>query len=186
MTVRSSMRWLLPVLCTLALSAASGHGSAAAGSGLVAAYGFNEGAGTAVADTSGSSNTGTVANTTWLGQGKFGGALSFNGTNARVNVPNSSSLQLSGALTLEAWVNPTAVTNAWRDVVYKGNDNYYLMATTQHGGGVPAGGGTFSGVNRNAFASTVLPLNSWSHLAPTYDGTTLRTYVNGNLVGSQA
>ena len=92
MTVRSSMRWLIPVLCTLALSAASGHGSAAAGSGLVAAYGFNEGAGTTVADTSGSSNTGTVANTTWSTQGKFGGALSFNGTNARVNVPNSSSL----------------------------------------------------------------------------------------------
>ena len=33
-------------------------------------------------------------------------------------------------MTLEAWVNPTTVTTAWRDVIYKGNDNYYLMATS--------------------------------------------------------
>src|SRR4051812_40079469 len=143
MRVPSMMRWLIPVLCTLLLSAASGHGSAAAGSGLVAADGFNEGTSTAVADASGGNNTGAGANTTWSSQGKFGGALSFNGTNARVNVPNSSSLQLSSTLTLEAWVNPSAISNAWRDVVYKGNDNYYLMATTQHGGSVPAGGGIF-------------------------------------------
>ena len=29
-------------------------------------------------------------------------------------------------MTLEAWVYPTSVTNKWRDVIYKGNDNYYL------------------------------------------------------------
>ena len=31
-----------------------------------------------------------------------------------------------------------------------------------------------------------LALNTWSHLAATYDGTTLRLYVNGSLVGSRA
>ena len=29
-------------------------------------------------------------------------------------------------MTLEAWVNPTAVTSAWRDVIVKGDDDYYL------------------------------------------------------------
>ena len=62
--------------------------------------------------------------------GKYGGALSFNGTSARVNIPSSSSLQLTTAMTLEAWVNPSAVTAVWRDVIYKGNDNYYLEATS--------------------------------------------------------
>ncbi len=42
-------------------------------------------------------------------------------------------------MTLEAWVFPTAVSSAWRDVVYKGNDNYYLMATSSNAGR-PAGG----------------------------------------------
>ena len=33
-------------------------------------------------------------------------------------------------MTLEAWVNPSTVNGNWRDVVYKGNDNYYLEATS--------------------------------------------------------
>ena len=33
-------------------------------------------------------------------------------------------------MTLEAWVNPSAVNANWRDVVYKGNDNFYLEATS--------------------------------------------------------
>src|SRR5205823_12374297 len=48
--------------------------------GLVAAYGLNEGTGTTTADASGNSNTGTVSNTTWAATGKYGKALSFNGT----------------------------------------------------------------------------------------------------------
>ena len=75
-------------------------------SGLVAAYGFNEATGTTVTDASGNGNVGTLANTVWTAAGKYGGALSFNGTNARVDIPNSASLQLSSGMTLEAWVKP--------------------------------------------------------------------------------
>ena len=54
----------------------------------------------------------------------MGGALSFNGSTSRVTVPDSASLHLSSALTLEAWVNPAATTAAWRDVIYKGDHTY--------------------------------------------------------------
>src|SRR5262249_20434970 len=130
-------------------------------------------------------NTGTIANATWTSSGKYGSALTFNGTNARVYVPNSQSLQLTGGMTLEAWVNPTTVSSAWRDVIYKGNDNYYLEGTSDSSSR-PAGGGTFAAVGGNAFGSSGLAPGAWSHLALTYDGTTLRLYVNGTLVGSQA
>ena len=46
--------------------------------------------GTTVADASGTGNGGTTLNTTWSTTGKFGGALTFNGTSARVNIPNSA------------------------------------------------------------------------------------------------
>ncbi len=50
----------------------------------------------------------------------------------------------------------------------------------------PAGGGTFGGTNANAYGAAALTANTWSYLALTYDGATLRLYVNGTLVGSQA
>src|SRR5437867_2432227 len=54
--------------------------------GLVAAYSFNEGSGTAVHDLSGKHNNGTLSNATWSTAGESGGALSFNGTNSFVNI----------------------------------------------------------------------------------------------------
>ena len=98
--------------------------------GLVAAYSFDEGSGTILHDTSGNGNNGTITNATWSTSGKFGDALSFNGTSAVVNIPNSASLGLTTAMTLEAWVDPSAANSGWADVVYKGNDNYWLEASS--------------------------------------------------------
>ncbi len=110
----------------------------------MAAYGFEEGSGSTTADSSGGGHTGTLVNATWSSAGKFGKALSFNGSNARVNVPDSASLHLTSGMTLEAWVNPTAVSAAWRDVIYKGNDNYYLEGTSTNAG-APVGGAIIGG-----------------------------------------
>src|SRR5215831_13452594 len=88
--------------------------ASAAQAGLVAAYGFDEGSGTTVTDQSGTGNNGTVANTTWAATGKFGKALSFNGTSSLVTIPDAASLHLTTGLTLEAWVNPSTVNGNWR------------------------------------------------------------------------
>ncbi len=151
--------------------------------GLVAAYGFNENTGGTVVDASGNSNTGSLVNATWNTAGKYGNALSFNGTNALVTVPDANSLDLTTGMTLEAWVNPSVVSGKWRDVIYKGvNDIYYLMATSPSQGR-PATGGTYTS---NLLSTSNLPVNTWSHLAATYDGATLRLYVNGVQVASRA
>jgi hypothetical protein len=152
--------------------------------GLVAAYGFNESSGTGVVDISGNNNNGTLGSgVTRTATGKFGGALVFNGTSGLVTIPNSASLQLTTGMTLEAWVNPSVVNSAWRDVVYKGNDNYYLSGTSTNAGR-PAVGGTFS--IPEAYGTAILATNTWTHLAATYDRVTLRLYVNGVQVSSLA
>ena len=73
-----------------------------------------------------------------------GTLLSFNGTNGQVIVPDRASLDLTTGMTLEAWVRPSVVISAWRDVIYKADDIYYLEGSSFQAGGVPAMGGTFS------------------------------------------
>ena len=152
-------------------------------SGLVAAYSFDEGAGGSVGDSSGNGNTGSITGATWTNQGKFGNALAFNGTNSLVTIGDSASLHLSTGMTLEAWVNPTAPLSGWTDLVYKAVDTYFLFASSDSG--IPAGGATFSAFSPT-YAPSPLPLNTWTHLAVTYDSAMVRLYVNGVLVASQA
>ena len=86
--------------------------------GLVAAYSFDEGSGGLVNDASGNGHLGTISGATWA-TGHFGGALSFNGTNASVDLGGLGTFYQSG-FTLEAWVqkqtaskNDVAVLGSW-------------------------------------------------------------------------
>lgn len=156
--------------------------------GLVAAYSFNEGSGSTVADQSGNGNSGSIFQATWYTAGKFGKALSFDGSNDYVSVPDSNSLDVN-RLTMEAWVRPTA-NSGWRTVLMKENGNemaygmYACESSNRPSGWVRPN--PTSGSSKSAAGTSGLPLNTWSHLATTYDSSSLKLYVNGNLVRTVA
>src|SRR5579884_2652888 len=156
-----------------------------AASGLVAAYSFNEGFGSTVADASGNGNTGTISGAAWTTSGRYGSALSFNGTNAWVTVNDAAALDLTAAVTLESWVNPSVVTN-WQAVVIKerpGGLSYAIYANSSNNRPAAA---LHTSTDINLYGASPLPANTWSHLAITYDSANLRLYVNGVQVSVQA
>jgi hypothetical protein len=165
--------------------------SNAAPANLVAAYNFNEGSGTTLIDRTGNGRTGTLSGPTWTTSGKFGGALSFDGINDSVTVADANALDLTTGMTLEAWVFPTASGGgSWRNVLIKQRNNgevYNLYANTDTN--VPSVYIVRSGSGNpvlDARGAAAIQPNVWTHLAATFDGTTLRLYVNGLEVGTRA
>jgi len=157
--------------------------------GLVAAYSFDETSGATVADTSGNNNTGTLGSTvTRSTQGRFGGALVFSG-DSYVTIPNSASLALTAGMTLEAWVFPTASTGLEAALMKEQPGGLvYALYTSSSSSRPMVYFNTGPSTNRHRYLSGpgALPLNTWSHLAATYDGATLRLYINGAQVSSQS
>jgi hypothetical protein len=179
-------------------------GPPAPDNGLVLAFGFEEASGNPVLDSSSAPRNGTILGATRVAAGKIGRALSFDGVDDWVTVTDTtaSKIDLTNGMTLEAWVNPTAMSG-WETVLLKergvagtGLLSYALYAhdgAPQSSGFVgpagyirpaPANSTTDQGV-RSA-VHTAIPLGAWTHLATTYDGANQRFYVNGVLVATKA
>ena len=154
-------------------------------SGLVAAYGFDEGTGNTVQDQSGNNLTGTIVGATWTTAGMYGNALSFNGTSSYVDLGSPSAFQLTGSMTIEAWVKAAANPADDGQIVSKSNGAGWQLKTSPDTG--PHTFGISVSVNSTTKAqrySTAVPaLNTWYHIAGVYDAAalTLSTYVNGVL-----
>ena len=144
----------------------------------------NPTAGSSVASGSG------VALIVSIGPGTDGLFLNFDGANDRVVVPSTSSLRLTRAVTVEAWIKPDSVSNitALDRVVRKGS-NYELTVSTGDTGCAGGTGGhvqwaaTIGGANIRICGGS-LALGKWHHLTGTFDGSVFALYVNGILAAS--
>ena len=127
-------RALSPSAVRTEMSTPIGSATGLTSRGPVAAWAFDQRSGKLAADASDAGNAGTLIGATWTNGGRFGHALRFDGAGAVVRVPASSSLDLSAAMTLAAWIRPADSQAGWRTVVQRQTDAYFLMAG---GGEVP-------------------------------------------------
>jgi hypothetical protein len=148
-------------------------------SGLVAWY---KGEGN-VNDSSGNGNHG-ISHQGDFQPGQVGQAFNFNAQNLSTVLPNNPSMFPPTALTVEAWINPTTYSGC--------GTAYRIFHTVQ----VPVTGyATFTncdgtligaifdsaGVGNFVFSNTLIPAGTFTHFAVTWDGSNLRTYINGAL-----
>jgi len=114
-------------------------------------------------------------------------SLQFDGVNDYVNLGNPPSLNITGtAITLEAWVYATSFTpNVWQgNIINKngtGENGYMLRAGNNGQVNFNLGSGVWNELNT---ATGTISLNTWHHLAGTYDGVQMKIYVDGTLAAS--
>jgi len=136
----------------------------------------------------GGTNTGTIYNKSSVQPGKRGQALNFNGSSTYVSVANSSSLDLPNQLTLASWVYNTSRPDR-EPIIDNGLSGNYcpsydlsilasgVLSTFVYSGG--SGQHCTPGFNVNSTGT--VPLNSWTHIVTTYDGSNVKFYINGVL-----
>jgi hypothetical protein len=146
--------------------------------GLIGWWKFDESEGSAAADSSGNGNDGSLqGNPVWRPNGgKLAGALEFDGDGDYVKIGNESSFDITGQITISAWVNINSVPAEWTAIVSKGDSAWRLSTEfAQNGFHFGVSGNTY--LNGQARVSS----NQWHHVVGVYDGSQMRTYIDGKL-----
>ncbi len=146
---------------------------------------FKEGSGQTTADMSSHNNTGTlIGGVSWV-PGRFGNALLFDGSTGYVDAGNDPSTNITGSLSMSAWVrmnsaaqdqkvggNQDNITGGYKMAIFGQRVEFELHDINNHGTS-----------NRNVAGGTIMATGVWYHLAGVYDGTagTISTYVDGVL-----
>jgi hypothetical protein len=160
--------------------------------GPVGEWRFNDGSGTVVVDSSGNGQDGTYTGSgpTWV-TGHDVGALSFDGNGDYVTVPDNASFGLAISGTVSVWmaVGQAATTQYVVKKATNGTTDGWEIGLSSTTGKI------FWRLNQKTSANTYRIESTtnyatngatWQHVVGTYDGTTIKIYVNGTMETSAA
>ena len=148
---------------------------------LISHWRFDEGSGTTVSDSQGDHDGTTHGEPNWMTgvavSGVRGKALEFDGENDYIEVADSESLDFN-MITVEAWIKPTDIYADGLVILRKQTkytlDGFEFYITNNNEIKLDVAGSQFKGGH--------FPTGKWAHVAGTYDGDTVRLYVNGEKV----
>ncbi|HZL41896.1 MAG TPA: sugar-binding protein [Verrucomicrobiae bacterium] len=150
--------------------------------GLVGWWKFDETQGTVAADSSGNGNQGSLeGNPTWRPSGgRLGGAIELHGGNDHVTIANKAPFDITGQITIAAWVNITSVPQAWTGIVTKG-DTAWRLSTQSARNAFHFGAGPMDYLDGRGDVSP----GQWHHVLAVYDGDTQSIWVDGKVDASR-
>jgi hypothetical protein len=133
-----------------------------------------------------SGNTGSGINGVTYSAGKVGTGFEFNGVDNCITIPYSSSL-ISPTFTVETWVKPLSDVDdpIYQEAIFvQGYGLELCVRSSDTGMRVVflVSDNSYQGYSQITSADAI-PVGQFSHLAGTWDGTTLRLYINGVLEG---
>jgi len=108
-------------------------------------------------------------------------SLNFDGINDFVSVPNNSKLGMTNQITIETWVYPTNLSEQ-KIILHRTNGNpggYFLSLWP--GLRLLWGKPYYANGYFDVECYTAVSLNTWTHVAVTYDGSIVNIYYNGIL-----
>lgn len=152
----------------------------------MALWHLNEGSGIKVTDATGNSEDGELdPDAIWV-DGKFGGALDT--TKGGVTVSDNECFRLQ-EITVEAWIYKMT-TSGWAVIVSKDHktnppDGSYRLQLDQPGI-LPHIRFRIDGAWDPFSGNTVIPTDTWTHIAATYDGKEVKLYINGQEEASRS
>ncbi len=185
-----------PSVFTISITESSGD------AGIGGIWLLDASSGTTAVDSSGNGNNGTAnagativtgvpANAAGTGKpvSNLGNARDFNDAAAgKITIPNNSSLQFAtGKVVLSAWINYDARLRADSWIAGKGTFSTAANGPSlflQSDGKIRFALGQAASHYVRSGGTTVT--NTWYHVAGTYDGLTMKVYINGNLSGSKS
>jgi hypothetical protein len=166
-----------------AVAAADETGSASLdlARGLVGHWTFDEGEGAIARDVSGRDNHGTVMGDAKWNKGIIGGALEFDGTDDFVSIPNESQFDITGSITVSAWIRVESFTKSWQAIVTKGDRAWRLhRANTTKSVGFACSDLSQENAG-DLLGNRVVVDGQWHHVAGVLHGTRMSIYVDGAL-----
>jgi len=154
----------------------------------VAEWKMDEKTGTTAKDISGNNNNGTISGATWT-SGKIGAGLKFSGSSQYTTIEDSTSLKPTTAITTEAWFNTTDKSLNQR-MLSKTSSGGYSLSINENSACVANTLCFLININGTYYSATYpsinLSNNTWYHVAGSYDGTTVRLFLNGSNIGTTA
>ena len=158
----------------------------AAKASMLAHWTFDEAGGTECADASGHGNRASCASPAGVGRvaGVFGNALGLSG-NHNLNAPGGPDFSGISQLSMSAWVKPTAF-DQYNEIFRKEDGDRRVLFSFQEHGRILS-----LGLNIGGYVECDAPLKpeqvsdgQWHHCAATFDGDTMRVYLDGKEIGS--